>query len=128
MGVFEVTQDDIDSQKLVKPGWHPFTITDVEDVPSDKDGSTNTVVSLKGADEASQGVELRGYFNEKPEAQRFAVGFLRAANGGVIQPGVKYNIDRSLIGNVVDCLIANVPYMGKMGNKLVDYRAPKPAA
>lgn len=133
MGVFDISKEDIDATRLIKPGWHPFDIKDVTDRASDKDGSMTTFVTFLGVDEHSAGTEVTAFFNEKPSSKRMSgvVQFIKAmleSEGGKQEPG-QFKIDTSLHGRRIDVFITNTPdeRTGRMKNNAADYRPHKAA-
>lgn len=62
-----ITPDDFKASKLVKPGWYPTLIKDVNEELSAKKDSTNIVLDLENADRESEfyGVPCKHWLSEK---------------------------------------------------------------
>lgn len=87
-----ITPDDVKRNKLIKPGWFNFRITEVKEEPAADKQSVNIVIDLEGLEGDSLGVPVRHWFNEK--APGFAIPFVKATGGRVTEEeGIDPNYD-----------------------------------
>ena len=113
------SQEDINRQKSVTPGWYDCVIKDANDELASDQQSTNTVVDFLILDGAFVGVPLRTWINEK--APGLYIQFFEAVLGQKIGPGTEVETT-AVKGRKVKVFVANEEYKKRMTNVVKDYR------
>ena len=118
---FGVSKTDILRSKTVTPGWYPATLKSIDQKPAKTDGSINTIVHFIIDGGPFDGVPVDSLFSEK--APGFAVPLMEALLGRKIKPeGEQVDFEKG-IGSKIKIYVVNDKYMGRMTNKVEDYRS-----
>jgi hypothetical protein len=118
---FGVSKSDLLRSKTVTPGWYPARIKAVNQKAAKTDGSTNTIISFIITKVPFEGVPVDGLFSEK--APGFAAPLMAALLGRPVNPEGE-DVDFEMgIGKEVLIYVINDKYMGRMTNKIEDYKA-----
>jgi hypothetical protein len=123
-----VTADDLRSGMLVNPGHYLVRVTDYNEKPGRSDPKSTTAhIELKAicdaeGDETFKGARCMVFINEKGMNIAPNPQFL-VALGAKVDPktGIDANVDKSIMGRVVECYLARGQYDGKDQNQAADF-------
>jgi len=118
---WNISPEDVAKSQLVKPGWHPTEISEVEIVQAKDKGSMNVRYTFKIFAGEYKGTENRFvYFNEKlPELMApliDALGYPKNAEGGY-----NFTINNNLVGKKFNAFWQRGVYEDKPINKVTEY-------
>lgn len=130
MPFVEITPSDLLRDKIVEPAWYRLKINSTGEWTPTKDQQSNNCLvdctiqfNADTGDTEYAGVPAQIQFNDKPGAQTFIRGYLRAL-GVELQPG---RIDLAAAnGADIDAYVENETYEGRVRNRINHkYRTPK---
>ncbi len=110
------TEDLKSSYQVQNPGWFEYEITKISEKPATTDGSPNIFVTFMGKSGEMEGVRITWMNNSK--ANWKAVPLFKAANGGTLESGRKYDYS-----DLIGCKVQAMTKRGdRFPNELVDFR------
>jgi hypothetical protein len=117
-----ITKDDVNSSKLLKPGWFDCVVDKYEESPasqtSKNPGSLNRNLGFRVAAGDDEGVRLRTTFNEvfAPLLNQFVT-----AVGGEFTEGKTYDLEDS-VGKNIKVHVKRGEYNGRPTNEVDGFR------
>lgn len=116
----DITPDDINSQKVIKPGTYLFLVEKSQTKPSSKgDGSSVEHVTFKGLEGDAEGVPVMTFFSEKVKA--FSIPYFQAFGADFTDgQGGTYDF-ANCVGKQLKLYIKNEERDNRMTNVVAGY-------
>lgn len=120
MAVFQFSASDVNSGKLIIPGWYPFKINSFKLDKAKKDGSKLFVYEAEGLEGDSTGVTMLLFFSEKFASKM--VKFFEAL-GADVEAGTEVDLDAP-VGETVEIYVGHRHVEASGGKAAATYNDP----
>lgn len=123
MAVWRFSQSEMLRNKIVDPAWYELEITAHRDWTPTKAGDSNNcyfdcliVRNADTGDTTFAGVPIELMFNDKPGAQGFREGFMKAL-GVELHVDKDYNMNAA-VGKKIEAFVENNEWQGRISNRV----------